>query len=559
MADSRAHGRRSTAPNAGAAAARPLRVLLVEDSPDDAVLIVRQLQRGGYEPTWRRVETADALRAALVEGEWDVVLSDYRMPQFNAAAALREVQAHEPDLPFIIVSGVIGEVAAVAAMKAGAHDYLIKSNLARLVPAIERELREADVRRLRKLDEAARHDEAEIAAALARCGEELIALIEGPAILERLGHLVTEALDCPLSYTLLHNARDEVFAPVAHCNRGDLPVVPGESIAAASLAPMLAALADRDVLDAGTPSWSACAPLRLAECVNGAGLVVALRHGKEVFGLLTAWRCDQPGAFTPKHQRIATGIGQLASLALENARLIEELGRANQLKSEFVATMSHELRTPLNVIIGYSDLLSEGEFGALSAEQMDIVARAERSARELLELINTTLDLSRLESGRLPLDLHDSGLEALMQEVVRDLQPGLDSKPRLSLEWETAPGLPVLRTDPVKLRVVLKNLIANAVKFTERGRITVRAVPSGLGVEISIADTGMGIARDVLPVLFEPFRPGRTMMTAQYGGTGLGLYVVRRLLDVLGGTIAVDSRVGEGSTFRVWLPSLPPT
>src|SRR5215211_5871935 len=129
----------------------PLRVLLVEDSEDDAVLLVRMLRKGGYDPTWERVETAEAMEAALDGRGWDLVISDHGMPAFNSSAALALLRRKGfMDLPFIIVSGQIGEDAAVAAMKAGAHDYLMKDNLARLNSAIERELREADVRRERR-------------------------------------------------------------------------------------------------------------------------------------------------------------------------------------------------------------------------------------------------------------------------------------------------------------------------------------------------------------------------------------------------------------------------
>lgn len=129
---------------------RPLRVLVVEDSEDDAQLILRELRRGGFEPDFERVETAEAMRAALEDRKWDIVIADYRMPQFSAPAALEQLNASGIDVPFIIVSGTIGEETAVAALKAGAHDFLIKSKLARLIPAIERELREAEMRRERR-------------------------------------------------------------------------------------------------------------------------------------------------------------------------------------------------------------------------------------------------------------------------------------------------------------------------------------------------------------------------------------------------------------------------
>ena len=131
-----------------------LKVLIVEDSPDDAALVLRELRRGGYEPVWERVETAEAMNAALEHAEWDVILSDYTMPHFSALQALETLKSKQLDIPFIIISGTIGEETAVLALKAGAQDYLIKGRLARLVPALEREMREAHSRLERKLAEA---------------------------------------------------------------------------------------------------------------------------------------------------------------------------------------------------------------------------------------------------------------------------------------------------------------------------------------------------------------------------------------------------------------------
>ena len=130
-------------------------------------------------------------------------------------------------------------------------------------------------------------------------------------------------------------------------------------------------------------------------------------------------------------------------------------------------------------------------------------------------------------------------------------------KPTVALVWDAAPQLPCIRTDALKLKVVMKNLLSNALKFTEEGRVTVSACPRAAGVEIAVADTGIGIAPDVLPIIFEPFRQGESGLTRGYGGVGLGLYIVRRLVELLAGTVTVDTEVGRGTTFRVWLPLDP--
>jgi signal transduction histidine kinase len=223
------------------------------------------------------------------------------------------------------------------------------------------------------------------------------------------------------------------------------------------------------------------------------------------------------------------------------------------LKSDFVATMSHELRTPLNVIIGYNELLRDHEFGHLTGEQMEVLQHVATSARELLDLVNAVLDLNRLETGRLPLNLQTTSVPDLLEEI-RQETSALGRKRDLALNWNVAPDLPRLNTDALKLKVVLKNLVVNACKFTERGTVTVDAAPRDDGVEIAVTDTGMGIAPEALPLIFEPFRQLESASTRRHGGVGLGLHIVHRLLDLLGGTVSVTSQLGQGSSFRVWVP-----
>jgi len=157
--------------------------------------------------------------------------------------------------------------------------------------------------------------------------------------------------------------------------------------------------------------------------------------------------------------------------------------------------------------------------------------------------------------GRSPLDLHEIDLAELLSEVRAEVTR-FHEKPAVALVWNAAHGLR-LHTDPAKLKLVLQNLLSNAVKFTPAGQVTVSARGRDDGVEIAVTDSGIGIAPDVLPIIFEPFRQGESGTTRRFGGVGLGLSIVRRLLDLLGGTITVETEVGRGSTFRVWLPLTP--
>jgi signal transduction histidine kinase len=244
---------------------------------------------------------------------------------------------------------------------------------------------------------------------------------------------------------------------------------------------------------------------------------------------------------------------KVAERTQELRRLYDEAQAASRLKSEFLATISHELRTPLVAVLGYTELLLDGEFGSLQPEQDNALQRVYQRGQELLEVINATLDVSRLEAGPITLDLKTLDTTAFLTELQGELQ-GLAGNGAVRLEWDIPPALPAIPTDPGKLKIVLRNLIRNAVKFTERGHVRVQAQPCEGGIELCVSDTGIGIAPEMLPVIFEPFRQVDGADTRRYGGVGLGLYLVRRLVDLLGGKVSVDSSVGHGSTFRVRLP-----
>jgi len=218
--------------------------------------------------------------------------------------------------------------------------------------------------------------------------------------------------------------------------------------------------------------------------------------------------------------------------------------------------MSHELRTPLNVVIGYNELLLDDAYGELSADQRAPLARADKSARELSDMIDAILDLNRLDKPIVPLNLQQVSIAEIIDEVIAD-DRNVSDKPAVLVRRELEPGLPAIRSDRIKLKMILKNLFGNAVKFTETGSITVAAREVHPGVEIRIEDTGIGISPEEQAFVFDPFRQVDGSDTRRYGGLGLGLYIVRRLTDVLGGTLSLESRVGQGSTFRVWIPLAP--
>ncbi len=410
-------------------------------------------------------------------------------------------------------------------------------------------------RRKRVAEELART--AEVSEALTRVSRELIGTMGSPEFLHRLCCVTAEVLGCELAHTLMVRAEDGAFVPIASEDDGPerREVLRQICVPREMIAEVLAGLEADDVVTVGAVPDAFAA--HVPETSTFESLVLALRRGAEIIGLQTAHRQRTGQPLSETQLRIGRGIAQLASLALDHARVVEELERANRVKSDFVATMSHELRTPLHVILGYADLLLMGEFGAMTEAQAGTVERLLRRAQELHELIASTLDVSRLDSGRAALHLEDVALPELLAEVGAEVQsqrrPATPETPRLSID--AAADLPRLRTDRTKLKVVLKNLVDNALKFTERGTVRVAAGALPDGLEISVADTGIGISQEVLPRLFEAFAQGDPSPSRRHAGVGLGLYIVRRLLEMLGGTIEVHSAPGQGSTFTVQLPA----
>jgi signal transduction histidine kinase len=431
---------------------------------------------------------------------------------------------------------------------------------------VQRAVRDAKERQARRPGQAgvdsaeayrALQEQGQVSAALVRAGQALIQSLDRPVLLEQLGRATMETLECDCSHTLLWEPAAQAFAMAAGCGDSaeQWEAIRVLKIPRPILRGLVARLESDDVVplvlgeahDLLPASWSRQYGITVS-------LYAALRRGGELIGIHAAGYRGRSAPFSPQQLHIMRGIAQLASLALEHARVLEELERANRIKYDFVATMSHELRTPLNVIMGYSDLLLEGTFGPLVSDQSDALRRVARSGRQLLELINTTLDFGRLEAGRRDLQLRDVRLAELVREIDAETQE-LQQKPGVQFQWQLAARLPVLSTDPLKLKVVIKNLIGNAMKFTEVGGVSVGIRTRERGVEIAVSDTGIGIPAEVRPIMFEPFRQADSSTTRRYGGVGLGLYIVERLVDLLGGTIAVDSAVGRGSTFRVWLPN----
>jgi signal transduction histidine kinase len=320
------------------------------------------------------------------------------------------------------------------------------------------------------------------------------------------------------------------------------------------------AILDRKVVDIADvrdapPGMAAGARNFLASGYRGITIMPMMR-GEEAIGALSVVRVA-PGPLTDRQLAVLKTFSDQAVIAIENVRLFNEIREksaqlevASRHKSEFLANMSHELRTPLNAIIGFTRIVMRRSREALEPKQYENLERILTSSEQLLALINSILDLSKVEAGRVELHPGEVGLAPVLEQCVRTVEP----LAKVSLVKEFAGDLPLMYVDEEKLRQIVINLLSNAVKFTERGAIRVKAQAANGSVAIAVCDTGIGIPPDKLELIFQEFEQADASSTRVYGGTGLGLAIARRLARLMGGDITAESVLGSGSTFRLTLP-----
>jgi signal transduction histidine kinase len=292
-------------------------------------------------------------------------------------------------------------------------------------------------------------------------------------------------------------------------------------------------------------------------------LCVPLKRDGKAIGALSVIR-PEAGAFTDKEIALLGTFADQAVIAIENVRLFREiqdksqqLEIANRHKSEFLANMSHELRTPLNAIIGFSEVLVEKMFGEVNEKQLDYLKDIHSSGKHLLSLINDILDLSKIEAGRMELDVAEFDLRSALQNAMTLIKERAQrSGIALSLEVDDALG--AFRADERKFKQIMLNLLSNAVKFTpEGGKVSVRARPVAGAVEFAVEDTGVGIAAQDQEMVFEEFRQVGRDYTRKAEGTGLGLALTKRFIELHGGKVRLQSEPGKGSIFSFTIPVQP--
>lgn len=496
-----------------------IKVLIIEDSEDDLRLILRMLNKGSFELEYTLVENAFELETALKE-EWDVIISDYSLPGFTGYDALLICKEKKIDTPFIMVSGTVGEDIAVEMMKCGAKDYIMKNKMARLIPAIEREIEEAEIRREKIKAES---DIKNSQMLLQRIIDLLpIRIFWKDNNLKYLGCNSIFANDAGKERSEEIIGKDDfemVWKNQAKIYREDDNLV------------MLSGKAklnyeEPQTTQNGDTIWLKTNKLPLTD-ING-----------NTVGILGSYE----------------DITEQKKIITELIAAKEKAEELSKLKSSFLANMSHELRTPMVGILGFSELIRDLDNLSEIKEMTEII---HRGALRLFNTLNQILDLSILESNKAITDYKPINIIEIIKEVINLFQTESQKK-KLKLQFHSDIDTLIANTDQKIIYNCLNNLIQNAIAYTERGSIDVKLkedIVNGKDcIVINVIDTGIGITKDNIKIIFDEFRQVSEGWGRSYEGVGLGLSICRKSLKLIGGMISVTSEPGVGSDFRLIFP-----
>ena len=530
-----------------------LNVLLIEDNPGDVRLIQEMLT--GVRDVEVELESANQLESGLDRlalGGIDGLLLDLSLPDSQGLETFRRAQALEPDVAIIVLTGLDDEELAVKAVRQGAQDYLVKgevdSNL--LVRSIRYAI---ERKRVQKQTEKQMHR----LAILREINLAATATLDLRATLD----ILVERIDLLLPYSAitvrLLNRQSGEFEPVACRNIyiGDWRAESDHGFI-------------REITECKAPIISTNVQTdqraRETEFFRKHGLVsfvgVPLIAKDELVGILSFYSREEH-QFTEDEVEFLTTLAGQAAMAIHNAQLYErlkeqavELETANKVKTEFLSIMSHELRTPLGIIMMYAGMVQDRMIGEINEKQERALKQVMNQSDELLTMIKNILEATKVEAKKIKADLDWMSPVSFLNDL-RTVY-GFSLEKNLTLDWDYPSNLPLIQSDCEKLKQILHNLINNALKFTEKGSVTVSAryFAEEQKIEFEVADTGAGIPHEMVPSIFEMFRQLDGSETRTYGGMGLGLYIVKKFTDVLGGDIQVQSEPGKGSTFSVKLP-----
>ncbi len=488
-----------------------LNLLLVEDSESDAAMIVRLLEQAGYKVHSKIVGDAGQMCAALSGEHWDAVISDYNLPQFDALSALTLIQQAELNIPFLVVSGCIGEETAVSMMKAGAKDYIMKDNLYRLIPALERELRDSHaLREQLKTEMALQESDQRFHAAFANAAI-------GMAIVSPEGN-----------YLKVNNALCKLTGYTEK------------------------ELLSRSIMDITHPEDQAKDLKNISRILSGEVGHYHMekryihKRGHAVWVLLSVSLIrnnnNEPLYFVSQAQDIT-----------EHKRYELELQELNISKDKFFSIIAHDLKSMFNNILGFSDLL-KSEIRTSDPETIEqYVDMVNCSAHQTYDILANLLEWANSQRGKIPFNPAPVVLRGLIEEELAVLRKSAEQK---DIELKICiPDKLTVTADKDMLKTVLRNLISNAVKFTPKnGEIELYATPDDQQIEIAVCDNGTGMTQKAVDKLFKLDIINSTPGTENEKGTGLGLMLCSDFVKKHGGKIWAESEPGKGSTFKFTMP-----
>ena len=520
-----------------------VRILIIDNSQAIREFIVDALAKWEGFTTMEAVDGAEGLEMALTERP-DLILLDLEMPHLNGFQVVDALRARQANIPIILITSHGSEDIAVEFFRKGVKDYLGKPFTAdEMYDAIERALTE--IRLLQDREALTQH--------LAAVNQQLRRRVQEMDILYQVGKSVTSQL---AKDQLLERILDAIFYVIG-AEEATLMLVDDES------GELQVALQRQQVagqVQMNPPSSRSAEELageaarKGAAMVTGAMLSAPLKVGERVIGVLGVGNNVSAKPFSGHDRQLLMALADYAAIAIENARLYEGVKQADRAKSEFISFVSHELRTPMTSIRGYADMLLKGMCGPLEPQQTQFLNTIHNNVVRMQVLVSDLLDVSRIETENLRLDIQPTDLPSALQDALQATQKQIEDRSQ-KLTVQSPEDLPQVNADPARLAQILTNLLSNAYKYTpEGGSIRVRVWEQNQFVHCAVLDTGIGISREDQAKLFVKFFRSEDPDAQEMPGTGLGLCIVKNLVELQGGQIEVKSQLGQGTAFKFTVP-----